>query len=94
VYVFPAVNAMTTSGPFAPLLDRAAPPFEDVHVALTPVIAAPLFAGLATVTRMRPAAVRATPGLTGGAGAPTITAAEATDATLAPLAFVAVTVHR
>jgi hypothetical protein len=45
------------------------------------------------VTRKRPAAIRATPGIAGRAGAPTTIAADAAEARLFPALLVAITVH-
>jgi hypothetical protein len=84
---------MTVIGLAVPDFDPATPPFDDVHVAVRLLIAAPLAAGLTNVTRSCPDATFATVGFAGWAGAPTVIAPEATDFGLVPRAFVAVTVQ-
>jgi hypothetical protein len=69
------------------------PPFDDAHVAVWEVIAEPLFAPMVNDTLICPAATFTADTPVGGAGEPTITGNDATDAKPAPRAFVALTVH-
>ena len=73
------------------------PPLVDVHVAVWLWIALPLFAPIVNVTVNDPVEVVVDPDFAttfvGGAGDPTMTAGDATDATPEPTAFVAVTLH-
>ena len=74
-----------------------APPLVEVQVAVWPVIVAPLLAPNVKVTTSDPVAAVVDADVTataaGGAGEPTITAAEGADARLVPTPFAALTVH-
>jgi hypothetical protein len=51
VYVLPTVRAITVSGLARPTFILLIPPFDDTHVAVKLVIAAPLFAPGVNATR-------------------------------------------
>lgn len=84
---------MTVSGDAAPVFVPVTPPFDDVHVAVKLVMAAPLFAPAVNETRICPAAVFSSAMPVGAAGDPTITDNEGAEASPAPRAFVAFTLQ-
>ena len=92
-YDFPFDRPPTTIGEPAPVAEPAAPPFDDTHAAVYPVIALPPSNG-ATNDTLICAFPADTVGCAGGSGTRLgITAADAADGELVPFAFVAVTVH-
>jgi hypothetical protein len=100
VYVFAVVKAVTAiATAVAPVCTAllSAPPFDDEHVAVNFVIAAPLFAPAAYETVSVPVAVVVKPEVTvtplGLTGVPAVTALEAGDAGLVPFAFLAATLN-
>ena len=89
----PLVRPVTTRGDAAPLRDPAAPPSLEVHVAVKPVIALPLFEGATNASEIC-VFPRVAVGCSGASGTVAGTvAAEAGEAAPVPFPFVAVTVH-
>jgi hypothetical protein len=98
VYFFIVVRPVTVNGDAAPVTVPLTPLSDEVHVAVKPVIAFPLFAPAVNETTNEPVAVVVEPetALTfvGAAGDPTITAGDdGGEAGLEPRPFVALTVH-
>ena len=93
VYDFPFDNEPTTIGELAPGAEPAAPPFDDTHAAMYPVIALPPSNGATndTVTCAFAANVVGAAGASGTRFG--MAAVEGSDGELVPFAFVAVTVH-
>jgi hypothetical protein len=93
VYDVPFVRPTTRIGEFAPDADPATPPFDDAHVARKEVIALPPSNGATndTVSCPLPTPAVGRPGAVGTVLG--VTARDAGDGSLAPFAFVAVTVH-
>ena len=93
VYDFPFANPLTEMGEAVPAAAPAAPPFDDTHAALYPVIALPPSNGATNDT-----VACALPADTVGAAGPSgtrfgIASGDGTDGAPSPLLFVAVTVH-
>jgi hypothetical protein len=97
VYVLPVVRPDNAIGLALPVCVAVAPPLLETHEAVKLVIAAPLLAPEVKLTVAPPVAfvVDAVTAATavGGAGDPTITAADAVDGLPVPAAFVAVAVQ-
>jgi len=93
VYRLPAVKCATVIGEAVPVFERVAPPLDETHAAVYPVIALPLFAPGVNLTFSEPAATLTAVTCVGAAGAPTIAAADGSLAGPVPRAFVARTVH-
>jgi hypothetical protein len=100
VYDLPVVTPVTVMGAgaasrWAPLF--VTPPLLDTHVATWAVIALPLLAPIVNVTVNEPVAAVVEPDFAttfvGGAGEPTITGGEESDARPSPRLFVPVTVQ-
>ncbi len=94
VYDLPFVSPVTVIGDEPPgTLALAAPPFDETHFVVNPVIAEPPSDGATNDTTIRPAP----PTTVGAAGAdgsePSTTAADCTEAGPSPLTFDAKTVH-
>ncbi len=93
VYVLPFVRPPTTSGEAAPFPEPAAPPSDEVHATLNPVIGLPPSKGAVKATLIC-ALPGCAVGWAGGSGTRFgITVAEAGEAALEPCEFVAVSVH-
>ena len=93
VYVSPLDKPATTMGDAAPVAEPGAPPFDDAHAAVYPVMGLPPLNGATndTVNSPLPTPAVGCPGAFGTVLG--ITGADAGDGGLVPFAFVAVTVH-
>ena len=93
VYDFPFVRPETRIGELAPVFDPAAPPFDDAHATLYPLMGLPPLNGATNNTVNCPLP---TPAVGCPAAFGTVlgmTAADAGDEPLGPFMLVAVTVH-
>src|SRR4051794_27416561 len=93
VYVLELVSDPTLNGDVAPVAVCVVPPSLDVQVAVNAVMALPPlpFAVNATLAELLPGVTPVRDGATGTV--PASSDAEAFDAALSPIAFVAMTVH-